>query len=145
MWSRWEEKPGCYLEKSIAVREKSVPGWGWRLRCVRTRKRLLWLSRGWGGGRAAAESQAGRQEGGGQTTKARRPLREESFDVHFKRKWGICLQCRSHGSDFWVRKSPPGGGHSNLLQHPYLENPMDRGAWRATAYGVTELGMTAVA
>ena len=25
----------------------------------------------------------------------------------------------------------PGGGHGNLLQHSYLENPMDRGAWRA--------------
>ena len=23
----------------------------------------------------------------------------------------------------------PGGGHSNLLQYSYLENPMDRGAW----------------
>ena len=26
----------------------------------------------------------------------------------------------------------PGGGHSNPLQHSCLENPMDRGAWRAT-------------
>ena len=26
----------------------------------------------------------------------------------------------------------PGGGHGNLLQYPYLENPMDIGAWRAT-------------
>ena len=25
----------------------------------------------------------------------------------------------------------PGGGHSNPLQHACLENPMDRGAWRA--------------
>ena len=25
----------------------------------------------------------------------------------------------------------PGGGHGNPLQYPYLENPMDRGAWRA--------------
>ena len=23
----------------------------------------------------------------------------------------------------------PGGGHSNSLQYPCLENPMDRGAW----------------
>jgi len=23
----------------------------------------------------------------------------------------------------------PGGGHGNLLQYSYLENPMDRGAW----------------
>ena len=26
----------------------------------------------------------------------------------------------------------PGGGHGNLLQCSCLENPMDRGAWRAT-------------
>ena len=25
----------------------------------------------------------------------------------------------------------PGGGHGNPLQYPRLENPMDRGAWRA--------------
>ena len=26
----------------------------------------------------------------------------------------------------------PGGGHGNLLQYSYLDNPMDRGAWQAT-------------
>ena len=26
----------------------------------------------------------------------------------------------------------PGGGHGNPLQHSWLENPVDRGAWRAT-------------
>ena len=30
----------------------------------------------------------------------------------------------------------PGGGQGNPLQHPCLENPMDRGAWRATVHGV---------
>ena len=25
----------------------------------------------------------------------------------------------------------PGGGHGNPLQYSFLENPMDRGAWRA--------------
>ena len=30
----------------------------------------------------------------------------------------------------WGRS--PGGQHSNSLQYPCLENPMDRGAWRAT-------------
>ena len=29
----------------------------------------------------------------------------------------------------------PGGGHGNPLQYSCLENPMDRGAWRATVYG----------
>ena len=30
----------------------------------------------------------------------------------------------------------PGGGLGNPLQHSCLENPMDRGAWWATVYGV---------
>ena len=30
----------------------------------------------------------------------------------------------------------PGGGHGNPLQYSRLENPMDRGAWRATVRGV---------
>ena len=32
----------------------------------------------------------------------------------------------------------PGGGHGNLLQYSCLENPMDRGAWRATVPGVAK-------
>ena len=34
--------------------------------------------------------------------------------------------------------SIPGAGNGNLLQCSCLENPMDRGAWRATVYGVTK-------
>ena len=30
------------------------------------------------------------------------------------------------------------GGHSNPLQYSCLENPMDRGAWRATVSGVAK-------
>ena len=33
--------------------------------------------------------------------------------------------------------SSPGGGHGNPLPYSCLENPMDRGAWWATVYGVT--------
>ena len=33
---------------------------------------------------------------------------------------------------------PAGGGHSNPLQCSCLKNPMDRGAWRATVYGVAK-------
>ena len=29
----------------------------------------------------------------------------------------------------------PGEGNGNPLQFSYLENPMDRGAWRATVHG----------
>ena len=32
----------------------------------------------------------------------------------------------------------PGGGHGSPLQCSCLENPMDRGAWRARAHGVTQ-------
>ena len=32
----------------------------------------------------------------------------------------------------------PEGEHGNALQYSCLENPMDRGAWQATAHGVTE-------
>ena len=31
-----------------------------------------------------------------------------------------------------------GGGHDNPFQHSCLENPMDRGAWRATVYRVAK-------
>ena len=37
-----------------------------------------------------------------------------------------------------VSRRSPGGGHGYPLQHPCLENPMDRGAWRATAHVVTK-------
>ena len=30
----------------------------------------------------------------------------------------------------------PGGGHGNPLQHPCLEDPIDRGAWWARVHGV---------
>ena len=33
----------------------------------------------------------------------------------------------------------PGEGNGNPLQYSCLENPMDRGAWRATVPGVAEL------
>ena len=33
----------------------------------------------------------------------------------------------------------PGDGYSNPLQYSCLENPMDRGAWRATVHGITDI------
>ena len=36
----------------------------------------------------------------------------------------------------------PGEGNGNPLQYSCLENPMDRGAWRATGHGVTESDTT---
>ena len=32
-------------------------------------------------------------------------------------------------------RKPPGGGKGNPLQYSFLENPKDRGAWRATVHG----------
>ena len=32
----------------------------------------------------------------------------------------------------------PGERHGKSLQYSYLENPMDRGAWQATAHGVAQ-------
>ena len=34
----------------------------------------------------------------------------------------------------------PGEGNGNPLQYSCLENPMDRGAWWATAHGVARVG-----
>ena len=36
----------------------------------------------------------------------------------------------------------PGEGNGHPLQYSYLENSTDRGAWRDTVHGVTELDMT---
>ena len=36
----------------------------------------------------------------------------------------------------WVRL--PGGGNGNTLHYPCLENPMDRGARRATVHGFSK-------
>ena len=36
----------------------------------------------------------------------------------------------------------PGEGNGNPLQYSCLENPMDRGAWRATVHGIAESDMT---
>ena len=44
---------------------------------------------------------------------------------------------RGMGQILKLRKSL-GGEHSNPLQYSCLENPMDRGAWRATVYRVTK-------
>ena len=39
-----------------------------------------------------------------------------------------------------VSGKSPGEGNANPLQYSCLENPMDRGAWRATVHGVTRVG-----
>ena len=44
---------------------------------------------------------------------------------------------RDLGSISGLEQSP-GGGYGNPLQHSCLENPMNRGAWRATVLGVAK-------
>ena len=44
---------------------------------------------------------------------------------------------RDAGSNPGLGRSP-GGGNGNPLQCSCLENPMDRGAWGATAHGVVK-------
>ena len=44
---------------------------------------------------------------------------------------------RDSGSIPWSERSP-GEAHDNPLQYSCLENPMDRGAWRATVRGVAK-------
>ena len=34
----------------------------------------------------------------------------------------------------------PGGGNGNPLHYSCQDNPMDRGAWRATVHGVARVG-----
>ena len=43
---------------------------------------------------------------------------------------------KRHEFDSWVGKIP-GGGRGLPLQYSCLENPMDRGDWRATIHNVT--------
>ena len=44
---------------------------------------------------------------------------------------------KRHGFDPWIRKIP-WRSNGNPLQASCLENPMERGAWRATVCGVVE-------
>ena len=48
---------------------------------------------------------------------------------------------RSLGSIPWLGRFP-GEGNGNLLPYSCLENPMDRGAWKAVVHEVTESGRT---
>ena len=52
------------------------------------------------------------------------------------------LNAGDPGSIFPGLGGSPGGGHGNPFQYSCLENPMDRGAWRATVHRVSELDTT---
>ena len=71
------------------------------------------------------------------------------IDIHYSKDCGLpwwrsgkepacqCRRLKRHGFNPWVRNIP-GGGHGNPIQYSCLENPMDRGAWRATVHRVAE-------
>jgi len=52
-----------------------------------------------------------------------------------------CRRCKRHGFHPWVGKIP-WRRNGNPLQYTCLENPMDRGAWRATAHQIPESDTT---
>ena len=53
-------------------------------------------------------------------------------------RWcGSNRNCRRRGFSPWVGKIP-GAGNGSPLQYSCLENPMDRGAWRATVPGMAK-------
>ena len=43
-----------------------------------------------------------------------------------------------HADSIPGAESSPGEGNGNLLQYSCLGNPMDRGGWQATVYGVAK-------
>ena len=78
------------------------------------------------------------------TCQCRRPKRL-SFNpwvgkIPWSRKWQptIFLHVK------WIIFGILGEGNGNPLQYSFLENPMERGAWRATVHGVTESDTTKV-
>ena len=50
-------------------------------------------------------------------------------------KWMSFKLCKLYLNEIFFS---PGGGNGNSLQYSCLGNPMDRGAWQATACGVTK-------
>ena len=70
---------------------------------------------------------------------------EERIGYQLQDSWwlsGKASTCNAgdaeHTGSIPVLERSPGGGNGNLLQYSCLENPMDRGAWRATVHGVTK-------
>ena len=62
------------------------------------------------------------------------------FPSRFSGKESAC-NAEDLGSISGLERSP-GGGNGNLLQYSCQENPMDRGAWRATVHKAAESDAT---
>ena len=67
------------------------------------------------------------------------PKTKKVFPGGASGKEPVC-QCRRHKDAGLIPGSgrSPGGGHGNPLQYSCQDNPMDRGAWRATVHGVAK-------
>ena len=66
----------------------------------------------------------------------------ETGQQRSSRDWGEGAQwCRRRGFDPWVTEIP-GEENGSPLQGSCLETPVDRGAWRAAAHGVSESDTT---
>ena len=48
------------------------------------------------------------------------------------------LECEQSKSFIWFTALSTGEGNGTPLQYSCLENPMDKGAWKAAVYGVAE-------
>ena len=72
------------------------------------------------------------------------------IDFHFQIIKSVGLPGSSYNKESARNAGDPGSnpelerssgeGNGNPLQYSWLENPMDRGAWRATVHGVTKSG-----
>ena len=88
-------------------------------------------------------------------TKARKGSQSNSSNMESE----LALPCNtwgfpggSNGKESTCNAGDPGSipgsgrspevGNGHPIQYSFLESPMDRGAWQATVYGVTELDMT---
>ena len=78
---------------------------------------------------------------GGGMGRVKERLRREAIHVHTQlipQRFSGTEATYNAGDEGSIRGSgrPPGEGNSNPLQHPCLENPMDRGAWQDAIHGV---------
>ena len=72
----------------------------------------------------------------------------KSFSFGLTQKWASLIAQSVNNlpamQETWVRflgqEDSPGEGNGNPLQYSYLENSMDKRAWRATVRGVTRVG-----
>ena len=71
----------------------------------------------------------------------RKDLEASQIVLVVKKQPANAADIRDMGSIPRSRRSS-GGGHGSPLQYSCLENPVDRGAWRATVHGVAESDTT---